>query len=299
MARVTFEELLSTAQRLNTSVEALAAIAACLHLRAEGLEAPAEVERLVHEAAAATGADGIGDLTPEQCQIALGTIRAFFRQAGELMDAPDRPCGWITDDATLLQSQGRASAMVAGLVASIAPSLGDLSQRLALPGAAIADLGTGVGWLALAFAQQHPAATVVGIDIAEAPLALARANVARAGLEHRVTLRQEDAAHLRDEAAFDLMWVPGPFLPHEAVPDVVHGCHRALRPGGWVVFGRYAGPPDTLAATLIDLRVVRSGGHPWRDDEAEALLTDQGLTDVRTPERTWSGPMVFTVGRRP
>ena len=290
---------MATTQGLNRSVEALAAVAACLRLRAEGLEAPLEVDRLVHEAADAAGVGPLDDLSVEQCQMALGAIRAFFRQAAELMDAPDRPCGWITDDATLLQSQGRASAMVAGLLASITPSMGDLADRLGRPGATLADLGTGVGWLAIAFARTHPEATVVGVDIAEGPLEMARANVIESGLDHRVALRSVDAAELPYEDEFDLVWVPGPFLSAEVLPDVLDNCLRALRPGGWVVFGRYAGPPDPLAAILIDLRVVRSGGHPWTTDEAASLLADHGFVDVATPERTWSGPMIFTVGRRP
>lgn len=294
-----FEQVMAASQGLNRSVEALAAVAACLRLRAEGLHAPPEVDRLVREAAEAAGVGPLDDLSVEQCQMALGAIRAFFRQAADLMDAPDRPCGWITDDATLLQSQGRASAMIAGLIASLAPSMGDLADRLGRPGAAIADLGTGVGWLAIAFARAHPEATVLGVDIAEAPLELARSNVTESGLSDRVALRLGDAANLPEQDAFDLVWVPGPFLSASTVPAVLDRCFRALRPGGWVVFGRYGGPPDPLAATLIDLRVVRSGGHPWRTEEAASLLAGHGFVDVATPERTWSGPMVFSVGRRP
>lgn len=294
-----FEQVMAATQGLNRSVEALAAVAACLRLRAEGLHAPPEVDRLVHEAADAAGVGPLDDLSVEQCQMAIGAIRAFFRQAADLMDAPDRPCGWITDDATLLQSQGRASAMIAGLIASVAPSMGDLVDRLGRPGAAIADLGTGVGWLAIAFARAHPEATVLGVDIAETPLELARGNVVESGLTDRVSFRLGDAADLPDQGAFDLVWVPGPFLSATTLPAVLDGCTRALRPGGWVVLGRYAGPPDPLAAVLIDLRVVRSGGHPWRTEEAEALLSDHGFLDVVSPERTWSGPIVFTVGRCP
>ncbi len=298
MPGMTFDELMATTQRLNVSVEALAAVAACLRLRADGMAAPPAVDRLAHEAATLVGIDDLEQMTPEQCQMAVGAVRAFFRQAAELIDAPDRPCGWITDDPSVLQSQGRASMMVAGLLASLAPGVGDLDRRLRSGSPALLDLGTGTGWLAIALAETFPTATVVGVDVADAPLALAHTNLASSGVADRVSFRHGDAAHLVDEATFDLVWVPGPFLTEAAVPAVLQATHRALRPGGWVMFGRYAGPDDPLAATLVDLRTVRSGGHPWRAGDVEALLAAHGFTEVITPQRTWAAPMAFSFGRR-
>lgn len=294
---MTLDDLLTTTQRLNTSTDALAAIAALLRVRGEDVAVPEPVARRLEEVGRALGLE-LADLTPEECRIALGAVRAFFRQAAELVDTPDRPPGWLTDDPTLLQSQGRASMMVAPLLAQLAPDLGDLAERLASPGARLLDLGTGTGWLAIALARTFPDATVVGLDIAEGPLALARANVTAEGVDGRVTLRLADASAPIDEAAFDVVWVPGPFLDRDVVPAVVAGAHGGLRPGGWVVFGRYAGPDDPLAQTLVDLRVVRSGGHPWTAADVERLLVEAGFTDVQTPERWWAAPMVFTVGRR-
>lgn len=295
---MTLDAVLATTQRLNASAEALAAIAAGLRVRGEGVVVPTALGERLDGVAEALGLD-LAALTPEECRIALGAVRAFFRQAAELIDAPDRPPGWSVDDPVLLQSQGRASMLVAPLLAGLAPELGDLHERLQAPGARLLDLGTGAGWLAIALATTFPAATVVGVDVAEGPLALAHQNVTTEGLEDRVQLRRGDAAELSDEASFDLVWVPGPFLRRDLVPDVLEGAHRALRPGGWVVFGRYAGPDDPLAASLIELRVIRSGGHPWSALECERLLTDAGFADTTTPIRTWSAPMAFTLGRHP
>ena len=73
---------------------------------------------------------------------------------------------------------------------------------------------------------------------------------------------------------------------------------RALRPGGWLIPGMYAGSPDSLSQLLIDLRTVRSGGHPWQADELIAVLAKHGLADPREAERTWSAPVRLFAGRR-
>lgn len=291
------DAVLRTAQKLNASTEALAALGASLHIRAEHLDAPTAVGDRLDAVLALLEVD-LDALSDEECRIVLGGIRAFFSQAAALLDAPDRPVGWVTDDPSTLQSQGRASMSVAALLGRLSADMADLGERLDAPGSAILDVGAGTGWLSVAFARAYPAASVVGLDVAEAPLALARGNVVAEGLAERVDLRRGDATDLEDEAAFDLAWVPGPFLGREAVPRVLAAVHRALRPGGWVLFGRYAGPDDPLAAELLALRVVRSGGCPWSTAEVEDLLLAAGFAEVHSPERTWSAPMVFTVGRR-
>lgn len=57
------------------------------------------------------------------------------------------------------------------------------SLRQAGPGTVIVDLGTGSGCLALALKHAFPEARVIGVDISEEALALARENAARTGLE--------------------------------------------------------------------------------------------------------------------
>ena len=56
----------------------------------------------------------------------------------------------------------------------------------------VVDLGTGSGAIALAIAQEHPAARVLATDASESALDLARANATAAGLADRVELRRGD-----------------------------------------------------------------------------------------------------------
>jgi SAM-dependent methyltransferase len=79
------------------------------------------------------------------------------------------------------------------------PALSDeLNQRMAQPGTAFLDVGTGVAALAIAMCRLWPSLQVVGIDPSEHALALAREQVAAADASGQVELRQasiEDLAY--------------------------------------------------------------------------------------------------------
>ena len=84
---------------------------------------------------------------------------------------------------------------IAGAIRTAAEQAPELGDRLAGP-AQILDVGTGVGWLAVALARQYPDARVVGIDIFEPALELARGNVAAEHLQDRIELRRQDVLSL-------------------------------------------------------------------------------------------------------
>lgn len=293
------DELVATTQRLNVSLEALAALTAELRVRAEGLDPAPEVRAALARVVAALDVGDLDGLAPDQLGPVVGFARAFFRQAHELVETPQRPPGWQPDDPALLTSQGRASILVAELLARVAPGLGDLDARLRAPGAAVLDVGTGVGLLAVALCRTFPGLRVVGIDVWPRVLELAAANVAEAGLQAQVELRAQGVQDLADHDAYDAVWLPGPFLPRAVVPAALEVTLRALRPGGRVVFGVYAAPPEELARAVTELRIVRSGGCPWAPEEVVACLRSAGFAEVAAVDRTWNAPIGFVVGRRP
>jgi SAM-dependent methyltransferase len=206
-------------------------------------------------------------------------------------DAPRE--GWSHTDRALLQAQGDASvALVGALKMQIVPALGDLAARLDRSGARFLDVGVGVGSLAIGMCRAWPQVGVVGVDTFEAPLAVARENVSRAGLAERIELRKLGVEDLRDEDTFDLAWLPSFFIPGSAMVASVARIRASLRAGGWVVVGTLGGADDrqrAVAGLLTDLW----GGPALSVAELESLLEGAGFAAVRVlPGPGWAPALV-------
>lgn len=294
---VTLEQLLAVSQRLNAATESLAALGAYLRMVHEGTEVPGPVAAELATVARNLGIDPDEPLTDAEAEQTLGFIRAFFAQAESLLNDPGNDLAWKPTDPLLLQSQGRASRVIAWLVreASNNPDgIPGLEESLSRTGSRILDVGTGVGWLAIEFANVFPYAEVVGIDVWEPSLTIARRNIAASDLVDRVTVKNLDATRLNFKDEFDLAFLPGPFLPHASMASILAGVSSALRPGGCCVLGLYAPPDDSeLTEALTAIRVLRSGGYPWTAAEAINLMELADFTGVHAVARTWSAPMRF------
>ena len=82
------------------------------------------------------------------------------------------------------------------------------------------------------------------------------------------------------------------------MPTALERTRQALKPGGYVIFGQYAAPPEPLAQRLVALRTIRSGGRVLSAGEATAVLSAAGFDDVRELERTWAAPVRLVIGTR-
>jgi 2-polyprenyl-3-methyl-5-hydroxy-6-metoxy-1,4-benzoquinol methylase len=291
--------LMGTAARLSTSLEALAALAAHLRVESEGLDADLRVRELLRAISAEVLGEDVNADGPEAPAV-VGMARTLLAQSAELIAEPARAPGWEHVDPQVLQGTGKMSSAIAGAIAAAAAAdLTGLGDRLRVPGATLLDVGTGTAWLAIALAQAYPRLRVTGIDIFEPALELARGNVAASGLAARIDINAQDVTQLEEDAAYDVVWLPLPFLPREIASAAMAAARRALRPGGWLLPGTYAGPPDPLSQLLIDLRTVRSGGHAWGSDELVAEIARHGFEDAREAERTWNAPVRLFAGRQP
>jgi SAM-dependent methyltransferase len=296
---MSLEALRDLVANLSASASALAVLGAELHARVSGtplhaaLRSPAD--DLLREAGALQALEGTSavELAP-----LLAEIRHFWDLDDDFLATPNRPPGWSTSDAAVLQRGGEITEGFAHVLPRFLPLLEGLAPRLEGPGAAFLDVGTGVARLAIGLARRWPALRVVGLDVWGPSLALARQNVAVAGLGDRVELRELAGEDLTDERRFDLAWVPAPFLAPAVLARVIERVHRALRPGGWLLFAA-ARPGEDLRGAALRFRVALYGGAASTQQEIEALLTAQGLTEVRAlpgPPRDFK---IIVAGRRP
>ena len=233
---------------------------------------------------AATFADGIRSTLGQ-------AATAAFRGASER--------GWAAFGDDILLAQGRASAMGGRITATFAlPMLEGLADRFgAAQGGVFLDVGVGVAELACAFCEAVPRSRVVGLDPLPQAIELATRTVAAHGLGDRVELRHQGVEQLDDEKAFDLAWLPLPFIPSAVVVEGLARVRRALKPGGWLLL-----PGSTMEpgadGDIARWQVHLSGGTLLTDDERARMLDEAGFTSsvrLDTPPGT---PRILAV-RRP
>jgi predicted O-methyltransferase YrrM len=181
--------------------------------------------------------------------------------------------------------------MVPGLLAAAAPQFAGVRSFL--------DVGTGVGLLAIAAARTWPAAAVTGIDIWEPSLEIAAGNIKAAGLTDRVTVRRADVTSIDETGSYDCAWFPTFFVSEPVFGAAVPRLVRSLRPGGWLVLGRMAPPPDPVAQAASALRTIRGGGADFAAPRLASALEAAGCASVGALPRTGPAPMEFIVGQRP
>jgi SAM-dependent methyltransferase len=293
---MSFESLMTKLRNLNSSVEALAAIGAEARLRQEEFDGDPRVRSLLQEVVHHSAPELLEGLDANQERAALALIQTSFRHALDLLENPARTPGWNYRDPVILESQGQISRLTFRGIDTLAAQRPDLAAALRQPGAFL-DVGTGVGWIAIEAARSWPAQRVVGIDSWEPALALARKNLSLSGVTERVELRSQRVEDLDDKETFTLAWLPGPFIPLRVGAIALQRIHRALVPGGWLIFGLNPGPPSALDEALTNLRIVRGGGHPWTTKEVEERLGAHGFERIEA----WSPfpPIMFVLGQRP
>lgn len=158
--------------------------------------------------------------------LALATLASRFRRP----DARRLPGEEAVDDPVMAQAYDRVTGWPQALLgySLIACRL----LRGQSEGRAL-DLGCGPGRLAVALARQAPRLEIVGLDLSEEMLALARTRAARHGLSPRVSFLKGDNGRIPcPDASFDFV-VSSSSLHHWADPVAVFDeVARVLKPAG-------------------------------------------------------------------
>lgn len=203
-----------------------------------------------------------------------------------LQHAEGGGAGWSAADAEMVLRQGRASAVAADqIVDRILCSLPGALEAWERGTARFLDVGVGVAAISITLCRRFPGVGAVGLDVLPEVLELARSEVRDAGLGERIELRLESVADLTDSAAYDLAWVPQPFIPRPVFETGLRRVLTALRPGAWLVAPLITSP-DGLSELDTALAVHEGhllGGGPLDAAEARALATRLGFDSVTTP----------------
>lgn len=279
--------------QMAAAVVGLTALGLALRARVSGPVMPPVVQDAVEGMLQEAGlAQAVRAVDADAVAPVVALIRAEMLMGGHLvtegLDAP----GWQDREAAVMQAFGEVSLGFWRNVERLAPP--DLLARLEARGARFLDVGTGVGWLSMGMLRRWPQLAAVGIEPLPGALAMARDNLTRAGLADRMALRQGVGQDLRDVAAFDLIFVPGAFIPGEVLPAILLRARAALRPGGWVMLAVLA--PDAAQVVPTRFRAAVWGGDVMGMEGAMDLVRGAGLADIR-PHPPENGMIGFVLAQ--
>jgi SAM-dependent methyltransferase len=277
----------------------LSALTAALDARAAGEPLDPALASRIEELLAALGSPNLlENVTAEQARGLLPELRHQLADT-KLLYAETRAPGWQSTDPRFLQDVGDFARCHAAAVSNlVVPALDGMVDRLSRKGAAFLDVGVGVAGLAIAFAERWPEVRIVGIDVWQPALALARANVETAGLGDRIELRGQSIEELGDEGVFDLAWLPLSFFQERIIGFAMERVHRALRPGGRLLVQHIdCTDVDPLSAAAVRLRVTSFGGPLWDRAKLEGLVASAGFEVMPLPKPP-GVPVAITVGTK-
>jgi predicted O-methyltransferase YrrM len=133
----------------------------------------------------------------------------------------------------------------------------------------ILELGCALGYTSMSFAYGAPKASVDTIERDPEHVRLARANIAEAGMNDRITVHEGDFAQVLAtlDPGYDVAFFDG----HSPVPALHRTLHGLLRAGGTLITANlnHGGTADAVRKALFDAKTWRS-----------ALVGDDGETAI-------------------
>jgi 2-polyprenyl-3-methyl-5-hydroxy-6-metoxy-1,4-benzoquinol methylase len=157
------------------------------------------------------------------------------------------------------------------------PAVVGVTERLAA-GGRLADIGTGVGWSAIAVKSAWPTAEVIGLDIDEASIADARRNAERADAGVRFELTDPASGDL-GVGSVDVVLILEALHDMARPVDVLAAARSSLRPGGIVVVAdeavakAFTAPGDDLERMMYGWSVTHCLPASMAEQPSAALGT--------------------------
>ena len=154
----------------------------------------------------------------------------------------------------------------------------------------IMDVATGTGDLAIAMAKRVDRTQILGVDLSEEMLAVARRKVEKQGLEERIMLEKGDAENLTmvTTESIDAATVAFGVRNFENIERGLSEIYRTLKPGGKLVVLEFSMPKNRLVRWVYSQYahrlLPRIGGMISKDKQAYTYLPDS-VEEFPSPER--------------
>lgn len=155
---------------------------------------------------------------------------------------------------------------------------------------AIMDVATGTGDLAIAMARSITEAQIIGVDLSEEMLAVARGKVERLGLAERIRLEKGDAENITmvADGAMDVVTVAFGVRNFENIERGLSEIYRTLKSGGQLVVLEFSMPRNRLIHWIYSQYahrlLPRIGATISKDKHAYTYLPDS-VEEFPSPER--------------
>jgi ubiquinone/menaquinone biosynthesis C-methylase UbiE len=182
-----------------------------------------------------------------------------------------------------------------------------LEKLSAQPGETILEIGFGTGHCLVSLAKAvGVTGQVIGLDISDGMLAIARARLQAEGLSDRVDLHLGDAAKLDfiQDASLDgvFMSFTLELFDNPEIPRVLQECHRILKPGGRlaVVSMTKTNPPGVAVRMYEWFHEHMPNYADCRPIFARQAMEQTGfhIVDVSVSSM-WGLPVEIVLGRKP
>ena len=179
------------------------------------------------------------------------------------------------------------------------------------------DIAGGAATYSIAFAKDNPQLTSVVLDL-PFPLEIALENIAKAGLQHRISTRTSSYWEAEYEPEFDLVLISQIVhgLGYSQCAELIKRSVKALVPGGRMVIHDSILSEDRIspyfAALFSAYMLATTGqGQCYTFDEVQKWMEDAGLSNIRRIEldgesemiegvnRNWDARSVLCPSRRP
>ncbi|MBO7263047.1 MAG: bifunctional demethylmenaquinone methyltransferase/2-methoxy-6-polyprenyl-1,4-benzoquinol methylase UbiE [Alistipes sp.] len=154
----------------------------------------------------------------------------------------------------------------------------------------IMDVATGTGDLAIAMAKRVDRTQILGVDLSEEMLAVARRKVEKQGLEERIMLEKGDAENLDmvTTESIDAVTVAFGVRNFENIERGLSEIYRTLKQGGKLVVLEFSMPKSRLVRWVYSQYahrlLPRIGGMISKDKQAYTYLPDS-VEEFPSPER--------------